>query len=390
MRKPKPAAPRGPQPTPKSPPAGATKSAGHPPAPEEMTMPDSVTPTSSAHAAPAPASLWLPVVRVELADWGGTDSPVKHPLGRLGRAALSLATIAEQPAIRSRLEDLECASWSCATVGTLSRYGHAATELQTELRHAHAHHVSPALRAEVEGMTERFKAMLFHHFKKDAEMMKKAAELDPGKTIGGLASTLLGLFQLLAPHQAFLSHDLTYYAAEDFERAPKLVAELTQQQAAWKVSDDGKLRRALRSEIVRLFGHLHAALSLVSFGRDDAPVLPSLSGLTKLPRKKQGPEAEAKAKKRAEAKQAREAAKAAAKAARAAKRAEAKQAEAKTAGGAAKAEPVGPAAEVADHAGVESEPPTDPAIAVTAPTVPAGAGPGEATPMSPAPTAANG
>lgn len=383
MRKPRPAAHRGPQPNSKSPPGGATKPDGHPPAPKENTVPDPVTPTPTAVPAAAPASLWLPVVRKELADWSGTDSPVKRPLGRLGRAALSLATIADEPTIRARLEDLECASWSCAGVDTLRRYGHAATELETELRHSHAHHVPVALRAEAIGLKERYEAMLFHHFKKDAEMMAKAAELDPGKTISGLASAVLGLFQLLAPHQAFLSHDLTYYDAADFERAPKLVAELTQQQAAWKVSDDGKLRRALRAELVRLFGHLHAALSLVSYGRDDAPELPSLSGLTKLPRKKQGPEAEAKKAKRAEAKQAREAAKAAKKAARAAKRAEAKQAlEAEKA--ATTTEAAGPVAAT----DLEVEPPTDPAIAVTVPTTPAASSADDAE--GPTPAAANG
>ncbi len=367
----------------------------HPPSPS------SASPGPSLATAPSdagPALVRLAEVRAELEGWAGRPTPDRCPLERLGHAALGLASIARRPEARARLDELRAGSWQPDAVERLSRYGHAAIALQIEARHVHRHPVDPALLSEAAEREDRLSDLLHHHFKRDAAMMARAAELDPGKTTAGLVSRLLGLRALLAPHETFLSHDLTAYDATDFERVPALAHAISSQQAAARVRDEGHLRRALRAELVRLFGLVRAALALVLYDRE-GPELPSLSGLTRPPTRRRTP-AEMEAARRAEAerrdqraaeRRARAEAKARTKAeARAAREAKARaKAEAKAARAAERQARAGsePAPTPASTAAPTAVPKPAPTAAVTpAPT--AAATPPEAPPRPPPPSGA--
>jgi hypothetical protein len=284
-----------------------------------------------------------------------------------GAVALELVRIARRPEVLARLQDLECQSWSCASIAALERLGDAAVELYTLARHARRHIVSPALLAEAVARRDRLLALLRYHFAKDEEMMAKAAKIDPGKTQSGLASALIELHALLVPHQAFLSHDRTSYDATDFEEAPKLAQRIMRRQAASVAATLTAVRRGLRGELVRAFDDVRLAIGFVSFRWSKPPVLPTLGDLTAERRKRQGGPSEEDKAKRAARKAARAAEAEAKKTAAAAKRAEAKRA--KAAAGGSEAPTPGPA-------------PVDPGAAGAAavPAVP-GAGAGAAPPM---------
>ncbi len=270
-----------------------------------------------------------------------SDRPAPHRDFRLdegGAVGLELVRIARRPEIFASLEDLECQSWRCATIDLLERTAEAAIELYTLSRHARRHLVSPAVLAEAEARRDRLMALLMYHFAKDEEMMEKAARIDPGKTQTGLASALIDLHALLAPHQGFLSHDRTSYDATDFEEAPKLAQRIMRGQAATVTAEVTAVRRALRAELVQSFDDVSLAVGFVTRHWSKVPVLPTLGELTRERRQRQGglsPEEKAKraAKQAAKAAEA-EAKKAAAETKKAAKAAKAGDvAEAKKAAG---------------------------------------------------------
>jgi hypothetical protein len=188
--------------------------------------------------------------------------------------ALSLVSLARRPELAGLYALVDDRLLSLDMVDELEVAAHALL-VSTKAEAAKPAVVSAELIERAYGMRRRFYKLAHHHLDEDEAVMEAIAEVDLVRSPIKVGEDLLRLKKALAPHQAFLSQDLTVYRAEDFADAftvGKTIVDAFAEELVGTVDEDriGRLWAAL----VELYGDIRGALWLLTRKRDDAPALP--------------------------------------------------------------------------------------------------------------------
>jgi hypothetical protein len=210
----------------------------------------------------------LDAVEAELAAWKGRPAGRFVRLDDAGSGALALVAVARRPEVLARLQDVESARWDCGCIDRLERFARTGVALQASAREL-VRGDDPRLMVEAGERKERLLGLLGHHFKKDPAMVAAAKSLDPGTTRLGMSKALYRLHELLAPHEAFLSHDRSAYVAEDFERAVPLADALADDQVRTLLHPRAGFRTLLRTALVAEHERLRLAIAFATFDLDE-------------------------------------------------------------------------------------------------------------------------
>ncbi len=250
------------------------------------------TPVDEPPTALAPELLErLAQVETELEAWKAQPAAPFVRLDDAGSAALALVELARRPAVRTRLAGVESAHWDGRCIDRLERFARAGVALQAsagELQHCSV----AGLMAEASERRARLLGLLVHHFKKDPAMVAAAKQIDPGTTRLGMSKALYRLHELLAPHEAFLSHDRSAYLAEDFTRALPLADALADAQVKTLIRPRAGLRSLLRTALASEYEHLRFAIAFATFDLAEVDVPESFVAFVrrrKARRKKKAP-----------------------------------------------------------------------------------------------------
>ncbi len=191
-----------------------------------------------------------------------------------GLVALSLVALARRPELVARYALVDDELLSEAMVDELEAAAHALI-VSTKGEAAKPALVPAELIERAYGMRRRFYKLAHHHLDENPAVMDAIADVDLVRSPIKVGEDLLRLKKALAPHQAFLSQDLTVYRAEDFADAftvGKTIVDAFAEELVGTVDEDriGRLWAAL----VELYGDIRGALWLLTRKRDDAPALP--------------------------------------------------------------------------------------------------------------------